>query len=1700
MKEHSRTALLIGVGDSPGAEHCFPTLGPTVDADLGAMSAALKGSGYEVQTLRDPTRNEITERITAVSRRVPAGSVLLLYFTGHGVRIGDIDYLVPSDARAPASDDAMGWQQAHVRESLLDADISRYLTICDAGTVLWLIDACRSAEDGRAVVFGSSITKGPPCGGFAVMSGCGLGERSGFAEAGSFFTLALARAFDPLTEASTVEEVYRAARQETRTLALRARSEPQAVLIRYGSDLEEETRTRKVAEGGRLLEAWLDVVRTPTLWKRVPECDTETVARIQDCLVHLATETARHVHRAQERLSDPWIDDEYPVRLLHDTLPLLLPEGVELSALEVAALIAGVLLHEAAWAERLSQAADLCPQSIHRRLDAGDQRRHYEQITEHHPQITEKLTDWSWWDTEPSDRSNDRNAVMLWLVHRWIAERFATDEEAVPAVLADGLVARLLDVTPPAPDGGLTGRAGSLSAALRTVAAGLALGAPRDDQRLPFPDSHVVRRVPRRLRVRPLAALLRLAGLLAFDARCLPEVVAEHLAVSDPVVPREVIGAIRDAAWHLDQDGRASYLHLDAVCRHPAIHAAMASVVEDADDLGYTLRETAQRLPADEGVLLKDLPARLTDQQLRPDRELGADAYDIPLARFSLAQTEIRRLLMGEKLYDGEPELALRELYQNAMDACRYRDMRVRYLRSCREESGNWVGRIRIAMGQDDQGRYVECIDNGVGMTADQLKSTFTQAGRRFEQSHSFRREQAAWLRHDRSLRLYPNSRFGIGVFSYFMLADEMTIVTRPVSPDGRPAEKALRVEIPVSGSLFRVREDDGRSGAALPEGGTRVRLYLRNSWTLTGESCVSVLRSLVHLSEFRLEVRGEGSGEQVWLPGRLQSGGGQHEIAVDSAIEAVPGTLWWVAGEGAIVCDGVATDRRTFGYVLNLHGAHAGELSINRKKLERYDTHWEHQRAHEGSQALADWPELTLEWLRTMESRHPSLARILWRAWHGRGVRARAGYGARTVNLDETGWFKLDSSLDNRSGWSEEEQLHDAVRPWRTAVLRPGPLAKREAAPESLDGHPVPHPGWSDIAAEVKGDWRSAVMVAHDQGMTVAEVLRATRGLRIAHPRLAGPAIRGRGDLEWKPDYTDRLIMTGLLGERCDPLGGFVVTVRGRRLSERKPRTEIYYRHLPEDLAGIVRTSAKHGLSLGELATMCSRYVPFVGEPLHDVPDHHRGHFCTENELTLLYLQEDEHSWRPATNPWDVPAVARAAGLDVVETQRRMADFAWLGRPVPDPVLTARWDAVPPEMFPVMQRYLVRGVDGRPVLPWAATIELAAEWEVSVWEADRVLARETEVLGVAHHRRYTKRSAGRDLVPSPGTGDLVGWLHGVDIRLEHGISLRDLAFVRPYELSWDELCEHVDELREAGVMFPDAARLLHAWDDLPIPSRYAFSGTDPSFLGADYPVPATSAVLFTASQQLRQELSFLWDTAHREARNLGLSTDLIAPPLPEELWKFRPTWDETAALIDQGLDDEYDEWLESPRWTALTAQHLVGYARARNLGARAAYQALVPLQAIGALVPELSPEAVAALPDEVPTAHDAVAVSSAHRVSTIGSPLVPLDLVSIAGRLGESVWDTWQRRITPYLALEGSLPSITEVPDVVPCWQDLAILSVGLDGRLPAVSGSVSRERLETCARAVAETEEWVRERLAAYAGMFGLGLEPGREQEEER
>ena len=167
-----------------------------------------------------------------------------------------------------------------------------------------------------------------------------------------------------------------------------------------------------------------------------------------------------------------------------------------------------------------------------------------------------------------------------------------------------------------------------------------------------------------------LAHLLALAGGLALDARRLPEIGAEHIGQADGLeLPGVVNVCLKRAEWQ--REGGALVLALE--CPHPALDAALQEAVAWLEIHRHRLAEDRTRSPD----LASALPQAFSDRHLRPEAdEDGRPRFTRPHVRFSLDQGRIFELLMGKELY-GDPALALRELYQNAIDACRYRRARI---------------------------------------------------------------------------------------------------------------------------------------------------------------------------------------------------------------------------------------------------------------------------------------------------------------------------------------------------------------------------------------------------------------------------------------------------------------------------------------------------------------------------------------------------------------------------------------------------------------------------------------------------------------------------------------------------------------------------------------------------------------------------------------------------------------------------------------------------------------------------------------------------------------------------------------------------------------------------------------------------------------------------------------------------------------
>ena len=122
--------------------------------------------------------------------------------------------------------------------------------------------------------------------------------------------------------------------------------------------------------------------------------------------------------------------------------------------------------------------------------------------------------------------------------------------------------------------------------------------------------------------------------------------------------------------------------------------------------------------------------------------------------------------LGGRQLYGHEPEVAVRELIQNAHDAVVARSV---------IEPGFSGGVIHIVLREDGGTWVLEVRDNGIGMDEDMLIHGLLDFGRSGWRTSSARSAFPGLA----GGGFQPRGRFGIGFFSVFMIGDRVELTTR---------------------------------------------------------------------------------------------------------------------------------------------------------------------------------------------------------------------------------------------------------------------------------------------------------------------------------------------------------------------------------------------------------------------------------------------------------------------------------------------------------------------------------------------------------------------------------------------------------------------------------------------------------------------------------------------------------------------------------------------------------------------------------------------------------------------------------------------------------------------------------------------------------------------------------------------------------
>lgn len=320
-----------------------------------------------------------------------------------------------------------------------------------------------------------------------------------------------------------------------------------------------------------------------------------------------------------------------------------------------------------------------------------------------------------------------------------------------------------------------------------------------------------------------VAVMLRIADIIDFDPKRTPSILFSHLAVRNPVSIAEWRKHQSINAWSIS----SKKLVFSAQCEHPAIEASVLSFCSQIDD---ELRNGTVVLSnlTDEGMDIDvekykiQLPAQVDRRKIGAKKHIrsGQPIYRYHDTKFSLNKKQIIDLLMGTKLY-GKPEVALRELLQNSIDACLLRE----------KLSNSWEisyrPRIKVSFFTKENVDYLQVEDNGIGMNQHIVDNYYTNVGCSYYSSREFH-EMLATLQS----AFTPISRFGIGILSCFMVCDSMEVDTRRLK-DRYDCDDALHIAIEGYESLFVISDSEKK------EPGTNTILMLRsvNPWNRMNET-----------------------------------------------------------------------------------------------------------------------------------------------------------------------------------------------------------------------------------------------------------------------------------------------------------------------------------------------------------------------------------------------------------------------------------------------------------------------------------------------------------------------------------------------------------------------------------------------------------------------------------------------------------------------------------------------------------------------------------------------------------------------------------------------------------------------------------------------------------------------------------------------
>lgn len=260
-----------------------------------------------------------------------------------------------------------------------------------------------------------------------------------------------------------------------------------------------------------------------------------------------------------------------------------------------------------------------------------------------------------------------------------------------------------------------------------------------------------------------LMAVLRLADYLDAGQHRAPKELEERQEISVPISHREWLWNqqidLNNYSWHPEKKS--------------VIIQADPQITSDFIKIEKWLKTVQQELDVSWAIITEKYIVekchlsihRIKSNILQSETRAEMDCRFLTKEAKLTANVELLKLLI-QPLYGNDPSFGVRELIQNAVDACLER-------KQLESDDSNYKAEIIVSL--DTKRKIFTITDNGIGMNEDVLLNYYLSAGSSFR----FSKEWLKNFSNENETLISRTGKFGIGVLSTFLLGTTVSVRTR---------------------------------------------------------------------------------------------------------------------------------------------------------------------------------------------------------------------------------------------------------------------------------------------------------------------------------------------------------------------------------------------------------------------------------------------------------------------------------------------------------------------------------------------------------------------------------------------------------------------------------------------------------------------------------------------------------------------------------------------------------------------------------------------------------------------------------------------------------------------------------------------------------------------------------------------------------